>query len=85
MENHSIIAKIDPEVLRVIDFMQHGAPGQSGHGIACSRLVAVAEAIGALGPILWAHHPKESLYAGAPITVGRSLAPSVMGGNNKLP
>lgn len=85
MENHSIIAKIDPEVLRVIDFMQYGAPGQNGGGIACSRLVAVAEAIGALGPILWAHHPKESLLAGAPITVDRSLAQSVAGSNNKLP
>ncbi len=85
MENHNIIAKIDPDVLRVIDFMQYGNPGQNGSGVACSRLVAVAEAIGALAPILWAHHPRESLYDGAPITVGRPFAPSVVSGNNKLP
>lgn len=83
MENHIITERIDPDVLRVIDFMQYGSGSQ--RGIAPSKLACVAEAVGKLAPLLWGHQPREEFYEGSPITIGRSLTPSVLGGDDKLP
>lgn len=83
MGNHIITAKIDPDVLKVIDFMQHGSGNVPG--IAPGKLACVAEALGKLSPLLWGQHPREEFYDGSAITVCRSITPLVVSGNDKLP
>ena len=46
---------VDEDVLSVVEFMQGG--------IAASRLVAVAEGLAAMAPLLWGQYQREELRA----------------------
>jgi hypothetical protein len=44
---------IDPDVQAVLEFMQREIPAV--------RLISVAEAVSAMGPILWGHYDRDTV------------------------
>jgi chemotaxis response regulator CheB len=49
----AMVLQIEPDVLSMVEFMQSN--------ISASHLAATAEAVAALGPVIWGHHEQEEV------------------------